>query len=306
MCGFESGCGRVLSSQFGRPLGVPLPLFGVLGFAVLFAGSFFPGRWLRPLALAAGAVGLGLILLQVLIVHEVCPYCLTADLSAVAVAISQLWRREAPPEQGRLPRVLWLVSAVVVVATALMLGPVAAYLEEQARRVPPQVRALWVPGKVNIVEIVDFQCEHCRHMHAIMERLLREENKSGRIHFTFVVVPMPKHAQARDAARAYLCAAAQGKGKEMADELLTAPDLGLVACERMAESLSLSLSKFRACVASAETDRRLDDDLAWVKAASSRGLPVVWIQDRKYSGPQELATLRKAVREVQPAGEAER
>ena len=141
-------------------------------------------------------------------------------------------------------------------------------------------------------------------MHAVLQRLLREEQKTGRVHFTCVAIAMPTHDQARDAARAYLCAGAQGKGVEMAEGLFTAADLGREACERLAEHLGLSLAQYRGCVTAPETDRRLDDDLAWVKAASSKGLPVIWIQERKFSGLQELATLRSAVRKARAAGES--
>ena len=157
LCPFDSGCDRVLSSRFSRPGGVPLPLFGAFGFALLFAASLLQARWLRPLALAAGVAGLGLILLQTVILHDVCPYCMVADLSAMGVALTQLRRRETPP-LGRRPRIVWLVSAGLVVGVAVLLGPVAAYLEERERRVPAQVKALWVPDKVNIVEVADFQC----------------------------------------------------------------------------------------------------------------------------------------------------
>jgi protein-disulfide isomerase len=300
MCGFESSCDRVQSS-LGRVAGVLLPLLGVGGFAVLFVGSFFAWRWLRPLALAAGVAGLGLILYQVVFLREVCLYCLGADLSAVAVALAQVRRREAQPPLGRRPRVLWSLAAVLVLGSALLISA-AVHLAQQ-RRVPAEVRALWVPGKVNIVEVADFECPHCRQMHKVVQQLLREEKKTGRIHFRCVAAPMPGHEQARNAARAFLCACEQDKGEEMAGALFTAADLSRQACERLAERLGLSLSKFRGCVAAPQTDQRIDHTLAWVRAASPKGLPVIWVQDQKFSGPQELETLRLAVRSARPAGE---
>jgi protein-disulfide isomerase len=241
---------------------------------------------------------LGLILYQVVILHEVCPYCVGADVAAMAVAVTHLRRREVAP-LGRRPRILWSLAAGLVLGTVLVVSA-AVRLAEQ-RRVPAAVKAHWVTGKVNIVEVADFECPHCRHMHKVLQQLLREEGKTGRVHLTCIVAPMPGHEQARNAARAYLCACEQDKGDQMAGELFAAADLSPGACEGLAKKLGLSLSKYRACVAAPETDQRLDDTLAWVKATNPKGLPVIWVQDQKFSGPQELETLRRAVRSARPA-----
>src|SRR5262249_40942163 len=139
-------------------------------------------------------------------------------------------------------------------------------------------------------------CPHCRAMHAVLVRLLAEEKDNPRLHFVRVAVPMPSHARARPAARAFVCARAQGKADEMAEALFAAPDLAPEGCERLAAARGLSLPAFRACVAAPETDRLLDADAAWVRRASPRGLPVVWVQDRMFFGAQRLETLRAAVR----------
>ena len=61
----------------------------------------------------------------------------------------------------------------------------------------------------------------------------------------------------------------------IADALFLAPSLAPDRCEQIAASLGLSPPAFRACAADPATEERLDADVAWVRAASPGGLPVV-------------------------------
>jgi uncharacterized membrane protein/2-hydroxychromene-2-carboxylate isomerase len=309
-CGFHADCEQVLSSPFGRALGVPLPLVGVLTFAALFGLSLFPasgaGRLLRPLALGAGAGGLVLILLQVLVLRHVCPYCMAVDVSALAVALLEApgVRPEGPPALGRRARSFWLAAAVAALAAGGALGSAGRWEAPEGTGAPPQIRALWRPDKVTVVEVADFECPHCRRMHAVVMQLLREEG--DRIHFVRLTAPMPAHPHARDASRAFLCADGQGRGDDMAQLLFAADSLTPQACEEIASSLGLAMDKYRACVTDRATEERLDADAAWVRAASPRGLPVVWVQDRMFFGVQPFAALRGAVAEARPPADPPR
>src|SRR5208283_5072850 len=91
LCGFQSGCGEVLSSDYAQVFGVPLALWGTIAFGVLFVLSLLPRIWIgrvfRILAVLAGLGGMGLLLLQILVIHRLCPFCLVVDLSALGLAI---------------------------------------------------------------------------------------------------------------------------------------------------------------------------------------------------------------------------
>jgi putative transcription antitermination factor YqgF len=63
----------------------------------------------------------------------------------------------------------------------------------------------------------------------------------------------------------------------MADALFQADNLSPEDCEKIAASLGLSLDQYRACVKSAATDARIDDQMKRVRAAGLGGLPTVWI-----------------------------
>ena len=175
-----------------------------------------------------------------------------------------------------------------------MFGTAGSRAGGEEKPLPPQVTALWVPGKVNVIEVTDFACKHCRKMHTVVDKLVEEEG--DRVHLVTLTAPMPVHPQARTAARAFVCARDQGKADEMAEALFAVNDLSPDGCEQLAGIIDLSLPEFRTCVANPATEEQIDRDIAWVKDASPQGLPVVWVQDRVFFGSQSVDQLRWAVR----------
>jgi uncharacterized membrane protein/protein-disulfide isomerase len=299
-CGFASNCDQVLASPFGHLLGVPLPLIGVGIFGAVFALSLDPRPWagqlLRALAVVAGAGGAGLICLQAFVIDHLCPYCLVVDVSAMGLAaVSLAARRDTHAKTDSRARWVWLAAAVGSLGAGFILGSAGGWAGRTP--VPPQIAALWVPGKVTIVEIVDFECPHCRRMHAVLTEFLGKQG--DRVHFVRLTAPMPGHTHARDASRAFLCGERQGKGDVLAEALFAAASLEPATCERLGAAVGLSLGEYRACVADPETDRRLDDNVEWVRATSPRGLPVVWVQDEMLFGEQSPGTLREAVQDAE-------
>ena len=120
LCRFEGTCADVMHSAYGRPVGVPLPVVGLAGFGLLLALSLFPCRrsfaLVGPLALAAGLAGLTLILIQFLVLGQVCRLCLLVDGASVgcaAVALVGRLRRSEPPALSWPHRAAWLAAAVL-------------------------------------------------------------------------------------------------------------------------------------------------------------------------------------------------
>jgi len=298
-CAYGSGCDEVQSSAFGHPLGVPLPVVGVVAFGAIFGLSLFPAgpslRLLRWLSWGAGAGGLALLLIQVVLLRLLCRYCAVVDLSAVAMAVLQLvWGGRAGPIPEARGRPLWLAAALAALGLGAAGGALGSRADADNGPPPPEVTALWVPGKINVVEVADFDCRHCRRMHAVLRQFLAEQG--DRVHFVRLTAPMPVHPQARAASRAFVCAREQGKGDEMAEALFRASDLSPEGCERLAAALGLSVPAFHACTAAPATDAHIDGDVAWVKVVGRGALPLVWVQDRMILGVQPIEVLRSAAR----------
>ena len=115
-----------------------------------------------------------------------------------------------------------------------------------------------------------------------------------RVNLVRLNVPLPGHSNALDAARAFCCADDQGKGEEMADALFASDDLSAEGCERLAASLGLSRSVFRACVESVATNERVERENQRARHAGLKGLPTVWIGDQVLIGLQPADKLRAA------------
>ncbi len=278
---------------------MPLPLVGVIVFAGLFGlslcGSVRLRGLFRPLALLAGAGGLALLGAQLFVIGHLCRFCLLVDVVAVFLAVLSVSGRGDPFVAPRAARGAWLAAAGAGLVAGIVLGTVDGRADHTATApVPSQVKALWVADRVNVVEIYDFECRHCRKMHPVLQQVLAEEGEH--VHHVRVTIPLPSHRQARHASRAYLCADKQHEGAKMAEYLIAMPNFAPATCEEIAELLGLSMPAFRACVADPAIDERLNADLVWVEEACPDGLPVTWIQDQRFQGVQSPAALTAALR----------
>jgi protein-disulfide isomerase/uncharacterized membrane protein len=276
-CADGSGCGTVRASQLGQTIGEALPAIGVLGFAALLLCTLSrrPRVQLMGLAMAVtgGIVALILLALQRLVIGAWCALCVGADVSALlaAACAATLLRARLPIALGTGARAL----ARGLVALALFAPPVFAY--SRATPVPPFVGALGVAGKINVIEFSDFECPFCRRLHPVLMSALAPYG--DRVHFVRKSFPLPSHRHARDAARAYVCAAAQSpdKGEAIANRLFSAADLSAAANARSAAALGVDMERFEACVRDAATDAAIDRDVAAIRAGGFHGLPTVWI-----------------------------
>jgi thiol-disulfide isomerase/thioredoxin len=214
-----------------------------------------------------------------------CRLCVAVDVAAIVAALAVLvsiWSKKDSPdaalETSSAPmRRLWPVATL-----AAMLIPVGWSFLQPSPPVPREIASLWVPGKINVVEFIDFQCPFCRQLHPTVLELLDEYG--SRVNFVRLNMPLPNHALARSAARAYCCADDQKKGSAMADALLKTDDLTPEGCEKLAAELGLSLAEYQACVKSAATEARINDEIARVKKAGFGGLPTVWVEDEVIVG----------------------
>src|SRR6185312_1702004 len=86
-----SGCETVRASAWAYPLGIPMPVFGVLFFAVMIVLALVARPKLRlVLALGGAAWALLLVGVQAFAIGAFCKLCMIADSSATLLAISIL------------------------------------------------------------------------------------------------------------------------------------------------------------------------------------------------------------------------
>ena len=286
-CSEGGGCDALKHTAFAMPLGVPLPIVGLLGFISLGAWSLLPGPRARlaQVVLSAGAamVGVLLLVLQIELGHF-CPYCCVADAAGVLSLAVAAWRFRKVEDESRALRWPAQVGAAGAMALAAGVPLVAGFLVNTTPRVIHDEIGRTPHGEVTVVDFVDFECPFCRMTHTEIEPIL--ESHRERVRLVRRQVPLRMHPHALDAARAACCGEQLGKGEAMANALFTAEDLTREGCEQIAQRLGLPIDAFRNCVTSPTTDASIESDKTEFKAAGGYALPTIWVDETPIVGAQ--------------------
>jgi predicted DsbA family dithiol-disulfide isomerase len=189
-----------------------------------------------------------------------------------------------------LPAVGWTALCALAVALPLLFG--AARPEPP---VAPAVAALWVPGKLNIIELSDFECPFCRILHPRLKEVI--EAYGERVHLVRVSVPLKSHPNAENATKSYLCARHQGKGEVMAHELFVSERLDPAAIKEMSNRVGLDTQAFDHCLIGEQAQRSLDEELRRARAITYKGLPTLWVGKRTLLGAHDVDKLRDVIDE---------
>ncbi len=87
VCANSGGCVTVQHSQYANLAGIPLPVFGLIGYALLFVTACLPGQRARTagmvftvLAIAASVV---LTYIELNVIHAVCIWCVASATCAL-------------------------------------------------------------------------------------------------------------------------------------------------------------------------------------------------------------------------------
>lgn len=294
----ESGCATVRASAWSHPLGIPMPVIGIVYFAAMVALAFVSRPRLRKVLAALGGAGaIGLIVLQGAVIGSWCKLCMVADPAGIVSALAVL-------AGAATFRVTWRSSAVLpaLALVVLSLGLwTHAELRDLSRDAPPSVLAEQRPGMVTIVEYVDFECPFCRALDKKLTEALGKTKRKVRV--VRRMVPLPSHGHAVPAAMAWCAADAQGHGDAMAKALFAAPPETLTpaGCERLAVGVGCDLEKYRETFASAELRARIEGDMADARAAGLDGFPTIFIGTQRFEGSNHsTATLLAAIERGEP------
>ena len=109
VCTITHGCAKVEQSKWARPGGIPLPLFGMVGYTALFITACIRGQRARTwgMIFTVGAIGVSITLtyLELNVIHAVCIWCVASATCALLHVIVNSTRfvrgdpamYEAPP-----------------------------------------------------------------------------------------------------------------------------------------------------------------------------------------------------------------
>jgi len=295
-CSAASGCGAVRASelshiQLGAGKFVPLPLFGLLGFALLFAASLASRRATQVAAAVGAVAGAFLLYTQAFVLHQFCWLCVTTDVAALVAAGAafmlqpSVWEDEL---RARLRSWAWWALGVLAVAAPLTWPSV-----KLAPPVPSAVARLYQPGKINVVEFADFECPACRRFAGTLKTALARYG--DRVHFVRLNKPLLMHPFARDAARAAVCAEAQHKAEPMAEALFATPDLSPAGIDKVAADVGLDTKAFETCVLDPATDARVERESNMLVPPELEGLPTTYIGGKRLLGVQSPEVVADAL-----------
>lgn len=291
-CSPNSGCGAVRHSGFGYWMGVPVPALGLAGFGFLYFLSLSKQHrvWVRPVAYAGAAMALVFIGIMAFVIHHSCLFCVVTDASAILAAGAAYLSRERTKkdrEEELLASWAWVTLAVIAI-TAPVLWP---KLQPRAP-VPAGIQQYYKPGKINVIEFADYECPFCRKLHPTLKKLVGEYG--DRVNFVRLNMPLPRHTEAMFAAKAAICAAAQGKEEAATDALFEASDLSEANVRRIVLGLGVEPKKFDACVTARETAERIARESQILRDAGFQGLPTTYVGSRQIVGAYGEDVFREA------------
>jgi Na+/H+ antiporter NhaA len=280
--------GVVVGLVIGKPLGITL--FAWLGTRRWLGGLPITVGW--PSLIAATTVaGIGF---------------------TMSLLIAQLSYDDALLEDAKLGILTAsLIAAVLSLAFFRVLGMLPReWLRRAERRAAPPMSELAAAvdakrdhirgpadAPVTLVEYGDYECPHCRRAAPVIDELLTRMD--GKLRFVMRHLPLTDvHPYAALAAEAAEAAAAQGKFWEMHDLLFAGaqPELHSNDITRKAWDLGLDVERFERDLRSGRFASRVSRDVATAEAAGVAGTPTFFINERRYRGAYDLASLEAAIR----------
>ena len=148
---------------------------------------------------------------------------------------------------------------------------------------------------VTLVEYGDYECPHCGRAYPIVKQV--QHDMGAQLRFVFRNFPLQEsHPHAEHAAEAAEAAGAQGKFWEMHDRLFerqfALDDENLL---EYATELGLDAKRLGADLGARRFQPRVREDFRSGVASGVNGTPTFFINDARYDGEWDVASLRAAL-----------
>ncbi|HEX8241900.1 MAG TPA: thioredoxin domain-containing protein [Longimicrobium sp.] len=143
-------------------------------------------------------------------------------------------------------------------------------------------------AKVTVIEVSDFQCPYCRMFYdSTYRRFDSAYVKTGRVRMVYVNYPLPMHNQAFAAAKAAMCAGAQGRFWQMHDLLFGRQGEWADQADapqrftRFATEVGVNAAQFRDCYDNDRVSPLITYDLTQATGAGVNSTPTFIINREK-------------------------
>ncbi|MEM6750777.1 MAG: vitamin K epoxide reductase family protein [Planctomycetota bacterium] len=201
-CGEGSGCGEVLSSAYGKLLGLPVSAFAAAAYATLLVAWFSTARgaaWIIAATSAAILAAAGwFVWLQLFELNAVCVYCMIdhgVGAAASLGALASLAKRGLTLPQSGLAAGAGVAAAAAMAGVQLLTpAPIAqegvAVDGDQAHHV-----TIGADDATHRLQLLfDYACPHCREAHEMMFAAVE-----ARPDLAVALVPIAIHPACNDA-----------------------------------------------------------------------------------------------------------
>jgi protein-disulfide isomerase/uncharacterized membrane protein len=315
-------CETVAQSRYSVFLGVPVSVWGLLGYLIMGLVSLWglrlsdrrgPAFLMALLTAGSAATSATLGTISLTVIASVCLLCLASYLINFALLVLGVWelRRWGPAdslrallgEARRWGRSLPAAAAGAAVTVGLM-AFYPAYWEHQrvaaAARTPlptgvDEQGHAWIGAqtpKLTIVEYSDYECPHCRRSHDEVRALVSRSPEAIRLvhrHYPLdqscnPAITSPFHRRACAFASLAICAGMQERFWQANDFLFQqASQGGTIDASTLAAALKLDAVALDRCVRE-QAPARLRADLDDGARLGIRGTPTFVVDGKVYSG----------------------
>jgi protein-disulfide isomerase/rhodanese-related sulfurtransferase len=319
-----TGCDTVRMSDYSHLRGIPMPVFGVVGYlviAILIVSEALapPARALDLRYALAGVAGFGfsysmyLEYLQGFVIHAFCAWCVTSGVVMTLLAVLSIYNVARPePVDDPSARRQQLRSYLAVGVLAVVTGVPGFYeLAKHGEAPPPppppsgSAAAMLVRpdshisgnpnATVTVVEFGDFECPVCKREEPVAKAI--RDKYRDKIRFVFRQFPLiHTHPFSERLAEASECAADQGKFWQAVETLYAhQDDMSDESLKRSATEIGLDLPKFNQCLDSGAERARVDRDRADGKALGVNATPTIFVGHQVLEGVPEFDEFSRAI-----------
>lgn len=147
---------------------------------------------------------------------------------------------------------------------------------------------------VVLVEFSDFQCPYCKTLEPAIDQVTKDYPNIRRVWIH--AINRTEHPESEGAAAAAQCAHEQGKFWEYRSQLFAKQDqLSTALYNQIAQSLSLSLTSFQACLANTETLTTVRAHDQFARRSNVQATPHVTVNNTPLSGDLTYAQIKNTI-----------
>jgi protein-disulfide isomerase len=150
--------------------------------------------------------------------------------------------------------------------------------------------------------VSDFQCPYCRQWHKeTWDAVRREFVETGKVRVAYMNLPLSIHPNAKPAARYAMCASAQGKFWEYADQLFNTQDQWkelpdpTAFFDRLLDKVRLTKASAAPCLSDSGIPALVDADYARMSRAGARSTPTFFVGRTMIEGAEPIGRFRQVI-----------